>query len=151
MTEATINTRPLRDAFREAVLALGGVFASHRVDDGLISTIARALGRVIDRHISKAAGRYPSMDHKPGSRLRPHPAIIELLASIGASVPEGAPAADAQREWLRLPGLFRRWEFEQVIDVDEEFLFEEAGRDAHGTTLFAIYSRPRAEEEESTP
>jgi hypothetical protein len=148
MTEPN-NQGPLREAFREAVLALGGVFATHRVDDELVSVIARALGRVVDRHIRGDAGRYPHVDRKSESpRIRPHAAIVELLASIGGAagaVP--APRADADREWLRLPGLFRRWEFEQVIDVDEEFLVEEAGHDEQGMSLFAIYSRPHAGKE----
>lgn len=72
-------------------------------------------------------------------RPRLHQAIVELLASIGLPT---APAPAAEYQWLRLPGLFRRWEFEQVIDVDEEFLVEEAGHDEQGMALFAIYSRP---------
>jgi len=82
------------------------------------------------------------MDKKNGEapRSRPHPAIVELLTRIGAPT----PPEDPNLEWLRLPGLFRRWEFEQVIDVDQEFLVEEAGHDEHGMELFAIFTRPHA-------
>jgi hypothetical protein len=44
-------------------------------------------------------------------------------------------------EYLRLPGLFRRWEFEQVIDGNGEFHIEAAGATADGSTLFAVYHR----------
>jgi len=50
-------------------------------------------------------------------------------------------------EWLKLPGLFRRWEFEQVIRPGEDFYVEDHGACEDGTSLFAIYHRPHAEEE----
>jgi len=48
-------------------------------------------------------------------------------------------------EWLKLPGLFYRFEFEQVIEVDgeHEYLFEPAGHDDKGRELVAIYCRVR--------
>jgi hypothetical protein len=48
-------------------------------------------------------------------------------------------------EWLKLPGLFYRFEFEQVIEVDgeHEYLFELAGHDAKGRELVAIFCRVR--------
>jgi hypothetical protein len=46
-------------------------------------------------------------------------------------------------EFLRLPGLFRRWEFEQVIDGSDEFHIESAGATEDGTALFAVYHRER--------
>ena len=58
-------------------------------------------------------------------------------------------------EWVKLPGLFHRWEFEQVIrpatpgEPAEDWFFEEAGRDDRGATLFAVYHRPHAAEEET--
>jgi hypothetical protein len=42
-------------------------------------------------------------------------------------------------QFLRLPGLFRRWEFEQVIEGSGEFHIEAAGETDDGTTLFAVY------------
>ena len=44
-------------------------------------------------------------------------------------------------EFIRLPGLFRRWEIEQVIDVGADFHFEEAGTCCDGTPLVAVYRR----------
>ena len=52
-------------------------------------------------------------------------------------------------EWLRLPGLFRRWEFEQVLEPGNEFHIEEAGHAQDGAALFAIYHRPHTEQEEN--
>lgn len=104
------------------------------MDDELVRDIPRALGRLLDRHIHRTAGRSRSMDpahREPRLRLHPAPAAPAVAAKAGA-----------EDEWRRLPGLFRRWEFEQVIDVDEEFLVEEAGHDEQGLALFAIYSRP---------
>jgi hypothetical protein len=47
-----------------------------------------------------------------------------------------------RHEWIRLPGLFRRFEFEQVIEVEREFYVEEAGEDDRGVALYRIYYRP---------
>ncbi len=48
-------------------------------------------------------------------------------------------------EWLKLPGLFYRSEFEQVIEVDgeHEYVFQRAGHDNKGHELVAIYCRVR--------
>ena len=48
-------------------------------------------------------------------------------------------------EWLKLPGLFYRSEFEQVIEVDgeHEYVFQQAGHDNKGRELVAIYCRMR--------
>lgn len=51
-------------------------------------------------------------------------------------------------EFVRLPGLFRRWELEEVLEVGTDFHLEEAGATADGTELLAVYWRPpRAEGE----
>ena len=44
-------------------------------------------------------------------------------------------------EFTRVPGLFRRWEVEQVLDADHDFHIEEAGTASDGTQLFAVYRR----------
>jgi hypothetical protein len=46
-------------------------------------------------------------------------------------------------DFLRLPGLFRRWEFEQVIEGSDEFHISASGRAEDGTELFAVYCRER--------
>jgi hypothetical protein len=44
-------------------------------------------------------------------------------------------------DFVRLPGLFRRWELEDVLELDTEFLLEDAGTAADGTQLLAVYWR----------
>lgn len=51
-----------------------------------------------------------------------------------------APAPSGE-EYLRLPGLFRRWELEQVLEADTDFRLEEAGTASDGTPLLAVYQR----------
>ena len=51
------------------------------------------------------------------------------------------PSEDA--DFVRLPGLFRRWEIEQVVDPGADFHLEEAGDASDGTPLFAVYRRER--------
>ena len=51
---------------------------------------------------------------------------------------ETSPPPD---ELLRLPGLFRRWEIEQVVEAGSDFHLEEAGCASDGTPLFAVYQR----------
>lgn len=46
-------------------------------------------------------------------------------------------------DFIRLPGLFRRWELNDVIDVGADFHLEDAGEAADGTQLIAIYRRER--------
>ncbi len=43
--------------------------------------------------------------------------------------------------FIRLPGLFRRWEFEQVIEGSDEFHISAAGATEDGTELFMVYHR----------
>jgi hypothetical protein len=48
-------------------------------------------------------------------------------------------------DFLRIPGLFRRWELQQVVTTGPEFHIEPGGQLSDGTQLFAIYSRQRQE------
>lgn len=48
----------------------------------------------------------------------------------------------ATTDFVRLPGLFRRWELEDVLELDTEFLLEDAGNASDGTQLLAVYWRP---------
>lgn len=48
---------------------------------------------------------------------------------------------DEDDDFVRLPGLFRRWEIEQVVDPDAELHIEGAGSTSDGTDLFAVYRR----------
>jgi len=49
------------------------------------------------------------------------------------------PLADG--EHVRLPGMFQRWEIEQVLEPGVDFLFEEGGAMNDGTPLFIVYRR----------
>ena len=51
-----------------------------------------------------------------------------------------APKTDAD-DLLRLPGLFRRWEFEQIVEAGTDYRIEDAGTASDGTPLFAVYRR----------
>ena len=158
MTERK-HQEPLRQALMEVALALGGVAATHPIEDEVVRALAGSIGAIADRHLSDRSGKSRAMDpSNSNARIQPHPAIEKLLARIGVP-PAPSPAAtelasevdrhEADEEWLRLPGLFRRWEFAEVIDAGDEYLVQQAGHDESGGSLFAIYSRPHAGKEEA--
>lgn len=64
----------------------------------------------------------------------------------GAMAMSAAPL-ERPDEYLRMPGLFRRWEIEQVLDAGSEFHIEEAGTASDGTQLYAVYRREHPQEE----
>jgi len=53
------------------------------------------------------------------------------------------PPCTVSDDFVRLPGLFRRWEFEQVIEGSDEFHISAAGATEDGTELFMVYHRER--------
>ncbi len=57
------------------------------------------------------------------------------------------PTTDPE-EFTRVPGLFRRWEIEQVLEAGADFHIEEAGDASDGTALFAVYRREPSEKKE---
>ena len=57
------------------------------------------------------------------------------------------PQTDPE-QFIRLPGLFRRWEIEQVLVPGSDFHIEEAGDASDGTPLFAVYRREPNQKEE---
>ncbi len=54
--------------------------------------------------------------------------------------PNDTPSANPN-QFLRLPGLFRRWEIEQVLEPGADFHLEEAGTASDGTQLYAVFRR----------
>ena len=46
-------------------------------------------------------------------------------------------------DFVRLPGLFRRWELNDVVELGADFHLEDAGEAADGTQLIAVYRRER--------
>jgi len=45
--------------------------------------------------------------------------------------------------FIRLPGLFRRWELHDVVELGADFNLEDAGEAADGTQLITVYRRER--------
>ncbi len=45
------------------------------------------------------------------------------------------------KQYRRVPGLFRRWELEHLIEPGFEYFVEESGQDAGGSELYALYRR----------
>jgi hypothetical protein len=42
-------------------------------------------------------------------------------------------------DWKRIPGLFRKWEFAELIEDHDAISFERAGETKDGTELWALY------------
>ena len=42
-------------------------------------------------------------------------------------------------EWKRIPGLFRKWEFAELMKDDDAISFQEQGKTEDGTQLWALY------------
>lgn len=53
------------------------------------------------------------------------------------------PIPGIDDDFVRLPGLFRRWELNDVVDLGADFHLEDAGEAADGTQLIAVYRRER--------
>ncbi len=53
------------------------------------------------------------------------------------------PSLPGDEDFVRLPGLFRRWELNDVVDLGADFHLEDAGEAADGTPLIAVYRRER--------
>ncbi len=50
-------------------------------------------------------------------------------------------------DFQRLPGLYRRWELEQLADPEAELYVEPAGSATDGTCLLSVYRRARMKEQ----
>ena len=68
-----------------------------------------------------------------------------------SAVPITSTSLPGDDEFIRLPGLFRRWELEQVIDLGADFHLEDAGEASDGTPLIAVYRRDRASSSNANP
>ena len=42
-------------------------------------------------------------------------------------------------EWKRIPGLFRKWEFAQMIEDNDAISFQKHGKAEDGTQLWVLY------------
>jgi hypothetical protein len=54
---------------------------------------------------------------------------------------------DDAEDLTRMPGLFRRWEFSDVMEFRRTYRLEDGGAHADGTPLVAIYASPATEME----
>ena len=52
-------------------------------------------------------------------------------------------------EFIRLPGLYRRWEIEQVVEQGSAYHIEGAGAASDGTPLFAVFRQELLEDKEA--
>jgi hypothetical protein len=72
------------------------------------------------------------------------PGAQDETPASGASEPGLASRytePDPREEFVRIPGLLRRWEISQVVSTDSEFLIEDAGQLTDHTPLYAVYER----------
>lgn len=53
------------------------------------------------------------------------------------------PSLPGDEDFIRLPGLFRRWELNDVVGLGADFHLEDAGETDGGTQLVAVYRRER--------
>jgi hypothetical protein len=63
--------------------------------------------------------------------------------------PEGITPATCPDAFCRIPGLYRRWELQQVLETGSDFHIEEGGVLSDGTQLFAVYRRRTNSQEEA--
>ena len=150
---ANKNTNnPLAMVFRDIVLVLGGVFAVRGTDDETIRRVARGLEKIYRRTFT-ADNPIKDMEDKP--MLTPHPELAQLLRLINGGN-EAAASSEGQgiffehsEEYVRMPGLFLRWEIEQVLEPGTDFHIEGAGKACDGETLYAVYRREQMKKEDN--
>lgn len=119
--------------FREVVLVLGGVFAVQGVDDETVQRAADGLERAWRRARGKT--RQGADGHTV-----PNPALSALLRLIAEEKEEDEnPICDD--DYVRLPGLYMRWEWDRVIEPGTYFYVDEAGEYSDGTQLFVVYRK----------
>jgi hypothetical protein len=58
---------------------------------------------------------------------------------------------DEVEDLARMPGLYRRWEFSDVLETRRIYRLEEAGSHADGTPLVAIYTNPATGSDDQHP
>ena len=150
------SQQELRQAFHEVVLHLAGALFVEQADDKLIWAVCRTLDPVLERWLERGpASADPTP--APAPRRRPHPAVLELLVTINRHAPAEGPCpasaalsdAETAADFIRVPGLFRRWELPHVLEAGADFRLEETSAASDGTPLFAVYRRePNNDKEE---
>jgi len=87
----------------------------------------------------------------PGPTAAPGAPTAPTAPTAQDETPAGGAAApglasrytepDPRHEFVRIPGLLRRWEIAQVVSTGAEFLIEDAGQLTDHTRLYAVYER----------
>ena len=54
-------------------------------------------------------------------------------------------------EFIRIPGLLRRWDIEHVLEPGSDLQVEQAGEAADGTALFTVYRRKSVTNKNASP
>lgn len=58
---------------------------------------------------------------------------------------------DDQTGYLRMPGLFRLWDLQFVIEREDDYFIHCADLNGDGAPLFAVYRRPAPAADQSEP
>ncbi|AKF85053.1 hypothetical protein MFUL124B02_08680 [Myxococcus fulvus 124B02] len=74
-----------------------------------------------------------------------HVRVVSVEEGRGVSAGRACRCCECaeDNDYVRMPGLFRRWELEHLVDTEADFNVEPAGCTADGTELFAVYRRER--------
>jgi len=69
--------------------------------------------------------------------------IKDMLSKPGSKTSKDDPFKNAGpeylSEWKRIPGLFRKWEFAELIDDNDSISFQKQGKTEDDTQLWALY------------
>ena len=87
---------------------------------------------------SKCGGMHPRREHDAeyaagfcGHQVRNQGDETDSLCN--------AKAVGIYSEWKRIPGLFRKWEFAQIVEDSDAISFQKQGKAEDGTQLWALY------------
>ena len=85
MIEKTKVKEMISALFEEEALVIGGLVATHEVDDDLVWSLARSFDMIRERVLNSLTETEPFAPERGSSgksTLQPHPAIQELLRRI---------------------------------------------------------------------
>jgi len=101
------------------------------------------------KRYQRAAHRLRTVFSEGMSRSVP-PSGFSLSSAHARNAKKGTAhmmCIDDTEDLARMPGLYRRWEFSDVLETRRTYRLEEAGAHADGTPLIAIYTNPATNEE----
>ena len=85
MIETQTMKTLIRELFEREALSIGGLAATHAIDDEVVWSLCRNLDQIrlrFLRQVEPASGSFE--DSRSRLKLKPHPAVQELLRRIGA-------------------------------------------------------------------